>query len=595
MIDVLDRKDCTGCALCADICPKGAISMVSDATTGFKYPVINRESCIGCNLCEKKCPSLSLVPKNKNIIKAVAANNKNIETRFESTSGGVFTLLANYYYKKNGVVVGAIWANKYEVVEIASEDKNDLPKLQLSKYTQSDSQGIYSKVREFLKAGRDVLFVGLPCQIAAIKSLCPAEEKLVTVDLVCKGVPAPMIWRKYIDSIEHNTSKTIERHRSKDKEYGWKRLGVRIDFKDSTVDYHSGAEDTFIRLYSKNIIMRDSCYQCKYRGLSRLGDLTLGDCWGIQKLSPKLDDNCGSSMIFINTEKGGALYFQISDGVNSSEFNPSEINRYNRGISDNFAVNEHWRSNFWKDADTLSFEDLVEKYDPKRVRSKWKQNLLTCYDVLYRLKSISRFHIRPIYQFFKYNFFSKHFIRHNGAFFYPSTYCNFMFEKGAVIELFGDFTFGNARMKNSSRESRILMRRDSKIVVRKRCAISEGADIEMHKGSLWTMDIFYANFNLEISCGAHIDMRDDVGAGRKVTIRDYNGHLIAKNGFEISSPIIIENHTWLCSGCTIMPGVHIGTGAIVSANAYVASNVPPYTLMAGKPAVIMGKEVMHQI
>lgn len=595
MIDILDKKECTGCALCADACPKGSISMVADEITGFIYPVINKNTCVGCNLCEKKCPSLTFVPRNIDIIKAVAANNKNIETRFESTSGGVFTLLANYFYQNNGVVIGAVWENKYEVVELASEDKNDLPKLQLSKYTQSKSQGIYSKVRSLLNSGRNVLFVGLPCQIAAIRSLCPTEEKLVTVDLICKGVPAPMIWRKYIDSIEHNTGKTIERHRSKDKEYGWKRLGVRIDYNDTTVDYHSGAEDTFIRLYSKNIIMRDSCYQCKYRGLSRLGDLTLGDCWGIEKLSPDLDDNCGSSMVFINTEKGRLLYSSISDSLNYTEFNPSDIDKYNRGISDNFVVDEQWRANFWKDAVVLNFDDLVAKYDPKRVRGKWEQFLRSYISAFVRIKRISRWHIRPIYQFLKYNFFSKHIVRHNGAFFYPSTYCNFMFEKGAVIELFGDFTFGCARMKNSTRESRILMRRDSKIVVRKRCDISEGADIEMHKGGLWTMDVFYANFNLEISCGAHIDMRDDVGAGRKVTIRDYNGHLIAKNGFEISSPVIIENHTWLCSGCTIMPGVHVGTGAIVSANAYVASNVPPYTIMAGKPAVIMGKDVMHQI
>lgn len=595
MIDILDKKECTGCALCADVCPNGSISMVADEITGFKYPVIDKDSCVSCDLCEKKCPSLSFVARNKNIIQAVAANNKNIETRFESTSGGIFSLLANYYYQNNGVVVGAVWENKYEVMELASEDKNDLPKLQLSKYTQSDSHGIYSIVREHLKNGKNVLFVGLPCQIAAIKSLCPNDEKLVTVDLICKGVPAPMIWRKYIDSIEYNTGKIIERHRSKDKEYGWKRLGVRIDFTDTTVDYHSGSEDSFIRLYSKNIMMRDSCYQCKYRGLSRLGDLTLGDCWGIEKLSPDLDDNCGSSMIFINTEKGRFLYGNISDGINYTVFNPSEIDKYNRGISDNFFVDEQLRAKFWEDATVLKFDDLVAKYDTKRVRGKLEQFLRSYYTAFFRIKRISRWHIRPLYQFVKYNFFSKHIVRHNGAFFYPSTYCNFMFEKGAVIELYGDFTFGCARMKNSTRESRILMRRDSKIIVRKRCDISEGADIEMHRGGLWTMDVFYANFNLEISCGAHIDMRDDVGAGRKVTIRDYNGHLIAKNGFEISSPVVIENHTWLCSGCTIMPGVHVGTGAIISANAYVASNVPPYTIMAGKPAVIMGKDVMHQI
>lgn len=595
MIDKLEKKDCTGCALCHDVCPKNSISMVANPVTGFLYPVIDRNTCIECNVCEKKCPSINTIEKKNSVIKAIAANNKNIETRFESTSGGIFTLLANYYYSVNGVVVGAVWKNKYEVIQMASTEKQDISKLRLSKYTQSNSQGIYNTVKQFLSEGRYVLFVGLPCQIAAIKSLCKDNDRLTTVDLVCKGVPSPVIWKKYIDDIESTTGKTVICHRSKDKEYGWKRLGVRVDFEDSTADYHSGSEDTFIRLYSKHIFMRDSCYNCKYRGLERIGDITLGDCWGIEKISPKLDDNCGSSMIFVNTDKGSDLYLKIYENINSVEFIPSEIDKYNRGISDNFIVDKKVKDSFWEDAERLAFGDLVDKYAPKQHGNAIKEYFKRHIRIIRKLRMTSSMHIRPLMQFIKYNFFSKHIIRHNGALFYPSTYCNFMFEKDAVIELFGDFTFGVARMRNSTRESRILMRKGSKIVIRKKCDISEGADIEMHKGSLWTMDIFYANFNLEVSCGEHIDMRDDVGAGRKVTIRDYNGHIIAKNGFEISSPIIIENHTWLCSGCTIMPGVHVGTGAIISANAYVASNVAPYTIMGGKPAVIMGKDVKHQI
>ena len=133
------------------------------------------------------------------------------------------------------------------------------------------------------------------------------------------------------------------------------------------------------------------------------------------------------------------------------------------------------------------------------------------------------------------------------------------------------------------------MKENSKIIINKWCHISEGADIEIHKNGMWEMDEFYSNFDLEISCGELIKMNGIVGCGRKVTIRDYNGHIIAKKGFKI------DNHTWLCSGCTIMPGVHIQTGAIISANSYCASNVPPYTIISGKPALIMGKEVRHKI
>lgn len=594
MIDILNKTECTGCALCHDICPQSAIKMIADKTTGFLYPSIDPNLCNGCNLCEKKCPSLNIVPINA-IQSAYAANNKNIEIRFESTSGGVFSSLAEYYYSIDGAVVGAVWKDKYEVIEKLSTDKKELPELRLSKYVQSDSRDIYRAVKEMLKSGKQVLFVGLPCQIAAIKSFCGSDNALVTVDLICKGVPAPNVWRKYIDSIEEKSGKSVICHRSKDKEYGWKRLGVRIDFDDTTADYHSGTEDEFIRLYSKNLLMRDSCYNCKYRGLERVGDITLGDCWGIEHISAELNDNCGSSVIFLNSEKGKYIYDNISDMFTSIAFNANEIDRHNKGISDNFHVDDTVRNNFWRDVNEIPFNEVVEKYTSGDKKSGIKNTLKSFKRAFYRFGSITQWKIRPICQFIKYNYFSKHVIRHNGAHFYPSTYCNFTFEPGATIEIYGDFIFGLARMKDTTRESRILMRRNSKILVRKKCHISEGADIEMHRGGLWSMDIFYANFNLEISCGNHIDMRDDVGAGRKVTIRDYNGHLIAKNGFLISSPVVIENHTWLCSGCTIMPGVHIGTGAIISANAYVASNVPPYTIMGGKPAVIMGKDVKHQI
>lgn len=595
MIDILDKSDCTGCALCHDVCPNGAITMIPDSVTGFLFPVINKDCCIKCNLCEAKCPSLNLVAKAKNVLNAFAVNNKNIEIRFDSTSGGVFASLANYFYIMNGAVVGAVWKNKYEVIQIASTNKDDLPNLMLSKYIQSNSCEVYTKVKDLLRKGVKVLFVGLPCQIAAIRSICEAEDNLYTVDLVCKGVPSPLVWRKYIDSIESSIGKTIICHRSKDKEYGWKRLGVRVDFDDTTVDYHSGSEDDFVRLYSRNVIMRDSCYHCKYRGIERVGDLTLGDCWGVEHLSPKLDDNCGTSMVFINTKKGADLYSQICDSFDAVSFKAEDIDKYNKGISSNFVVDELWRREFWRDINNYPFKYVVEKYASITAPKGINKFLKKCYNIYCKLGQVTGFRIRPLCQFIRYNFFSKHIIRHNGALLYPSTYCNFSFEDGAVIELYGDFMFGDSRMKNTTRESRIFMRQNSKIIIRKQCHISEGADIEMHRGAVWSMDTFYANFNLEVSCGELIDMRDDVGAGRKVTIRDYNGHLIAKNGFLISAPIIIENHTWLCSGCTIMPGVHIGTGAIISANAYVASNVPPYTIMSGKPAVIMGKDVKHQI
>lgn len=596
MIDKLPKKECTGCGLCVDVCVHKAISLVAESKTGFLYPQIDNLKCTSCNRCEDLCPSLNILKvRRSKTLKAIAAVNNNIETRFESTSGGVFSLVAENFFASGDLVCGAVWNNKYEVIHFLTNNKSDLQRLRLSKYVQSDCSNVYQQVKKELKNGKRVLFVGCPCQVSAINNICSNYDNLFTIDLVCKGVPSPLFWRKYINHLEQIYGKKVISHRAKDKEYGWKRLGVRIDFEDGTAEYLLGSNDVFANLYSGNYFMRDSCYNCKFRGLERCGDISLGDCWGIDHIKPEMDDDCGTSLILINSEKGKKLYDEIRHECLTSEIDVLEANSSNSGISKDIPLNLSKREAFFDDLNNDDFSEVVNKY--KIIDKSLKNKIKPYYHLFRTVIHVTRLRPRSLFQFFKYNFFSKHVKSSlkDCALLIPSTYCVFQLEKNAIIELHGSMIIGDARLVSSRRESRLLMKENSKIIVNKWCHISEGADIEIHKNGMWEMDEFYSNFDLEISCGELIKMNGIVGCGRKVTIRDYNGHIIAKKGFKIANPVRIDNHTWLCSGCSIMPGVHIQTGAIISANSYCASNVPPYTIISGKPAVIMGKEVRHKI
>ena len=335
MIQIKDKKECCGCHACSNACPKQCITMQTDEE-GFLYPVVDKETCIDCGLCEKVCPVINQSEPRKPL-HVYAAYNKNEEIRMQSSSGGIFTLLAEAIINEGGVVFGAKFDKDWNVVHDYTETIDGIAAFRGSKYVQSTIGNTYSQAKKFMQAGRKVLFSGTPCQIAGLKKYLRKEyENLLTVDIICHGVPSPKVWSRYIDenikkiraeraagkntvSSSLNELPVITGISFRDKTHGWKKYGFRISYAASEAAENSVSEsansiceshttNAFMLAFLSDTILRPSCYACAAKQGKAHSDITIADFWGINHIDPTFDDDKGCGAIFINTEKGANAY-----------------------------------------------------------------------------------------------------------------------------------------------------------------------------------------------------------------------------------------------------------------------------------------------
>lgn len=282
MIEIIQKEKCSGCHGCVNACPKHCITMHPD-TEGFWYPQINKEQCIACGLCEKVCP---IIRKNESddhfTTKAMAAINQDEEIRLKSSSGGVFTLIAEEIIKQGGAVFGAAFSEDFKSVHhICVDTVEGLDKLRGSKYVQSRIGDTYKQAKAFLEEGKKVLFTGTPCQISGLYAyLAKPYENLYTQDLICHGTPSPMVWKKYVEYREQKAASKTQRMFFRHKQYGWKTYAVLFEFANNTAYGKTLHEDAFMKVFLSNICLRPSCYACSFKTLHRESDLTLADFWG---------------------------------------------------------------------------------------------------------------------------------------------------------------------------------------------------------------------------------------------------------------------------------------------------------------------------
>lgn len=320
MINIVDKTLCCGCEACVQICPKHCISFDEDAE-GFSYPVIDQTSCIDCGLCEKICHEIHPFEEKKPI-RIIAANNKKKEVRLNSSSGGIFTCLAENCIKEGGVVFGARFDENWEIIITETDNIDDLNFFRGSKYVQAKIGDSFKKTKEYLDGGRKVLFSGTPCQIAGLNHFLKKEYKdLLTVDFVCHGVPSPMVWRKYLEEVKQKEKKDahkadkyvrIKSISFRDKISGWKKYSFTLtlatdsaDGKKNSVSFsHIYNEDIYMKAFLTNLILRPSCYVCPSKCGKSHADITMADFWGIENVKPEMDDDIGTSLVLINSTKG---------------------------------------------------------------------------------------------------------------------------------------------------------------------------------------------------------------------------------------------------------------------------------------------------
>lgn len=333
MIQIKDKKDCCGCHACSNACPKQCITMQGDEE-GFLYPIVDKETCIDCGLCEKVCPVINQSEPRKPL-HVYAAKNNNEEIRMQSSSGGIFTLLAEAIINEGGVVFGAKFDKDWNVVHDFTETIEGIAAFRGSKYVQSTIGNTYSQAKNFLQAGRKVLFSGTPCQIAGLKKYLRKEyENLLTVDIICHGVPSPKVWNMYLketcskllmtmpDEKNQSVSPIGETYKScieaisfRSKITGWKKYSFLLklnfptcDGKNTGIFAETLDKNAFMRAFLSDTILRPSCYTCPAKQGKGHSDITIADFWGINNIDPSFDDDKGCGAIFLNTEKGTNAY-----------------------------------------------------------------------------------------------------------------------------------------------------------------------------------------------------------------------------------------------------------------------------------------------
>lgn len=363
MIDIIDKSSCTGCTACYNICAHAAINMVED-NEGFVYPHVKQDLCVNCGACDKICP----IPKRDKLDVScsaldsyVAHYSNNDDIWYKSSSGGVFTAIVDYVLENKGVVFGAAYNDRWEVEHKQATTEEEAIAFRGSKYVQSRLNNTFKLIKRYLQEDLLVLFSGTPCQVAGLKEYLRKDyNNLLTVDLLCHCVPSPRIFRDYIKYIQTKYSKKISQINMKDKTLGWDKFQTpRIYFDDGSSLFNIDDTKLWEAIFYSHIAVRPSCYECKFSNLNRVGDITIGDYWGVEKFHPEYNVPQGASIVLLNNKKGQDAFACFSKSLAFEKTDPIKA----LPSSLVYSVKPHPKRNqFWIDYERKSFKRIISKY-----------------------------------------------------------------------------------------------------------------------------------------------------------------------------------------------------------------------------------------
>ena len=374
MISSIEKNKCTGCKMCGDICPSGAVDFKTE-NDGCWYPTVDEEKCIECGLCIKKCPALNIVPSDNNSDPVVyAAWLLNEKVRYDSTSGGIYYEVAKAFIDEGGYIAGCIFSSDFKTAKhVIGKTYDDLNAIMGSKYFQSDTAGIYKEISTLIKNGEKVLFCGTPCQVAALRSFLGKDQRsLYLLDFICKGINSPKAYTAYIDEIERNYKSSVKLVRQKSKKTGWQSLATNIIFQNGKEYHKDRYTDWWIQGYTcGNLFMRENCQECLYKTMPRQADLTFGDFWGIKGCSDE-DVQKGISVVFENSKKGAELIQAAMKNLHLEKRSLDEVLEGNPYLFGQ-AIQKGNRSKFFELLDREPFSKAVKETYTENIVQKGKR------------------------------------------------------------------------------------------------------------------------------------------------------------------------------------------------------------------------------
>ena len=370
MINIADKSLCCGCAACGQICPKHSIAMKPDEE-GFLYPEVDKSTCVDCHLCEKVCPVLNVKPEEQRPQEGYVVQHRDEEILRQSTSGGAFTAIASWVIEQGGVVFGAAYDEDFTIHHTWVSELEELVRFRNSKYAQSETRDSYHQAKAFLDRGKIVLYSGTPCQLEGLlRFLRRKYENLITVDVVCRACPSPLVFKKYLEMQQEMLGGRINNVRFRDKYYGYSYSSMSIGSDGK--QYHEGIDtDPYLRAFFSEISIRPSCIECKFRKRYRETDFTIWDCFDIASYSEEMNNDKGATKVLTHSERAKNMIPKLRDKLYIMSSNPKQM-LIMGGVNEiDIKLAAHpLRQQFFKDLNNMPPMEVFDKYFPVRLKNK---------------------------------------------------------------------------------------------------------------------------------------------------------------------------------------------------------------------------------